>query len=473
MFDFCPTTVGFYENENAEAMNPEFWANEGLAILEENMVVANLIHRDFEPIIARFGDVVNTRKPREFTAQRKIDREQVTVQDAITDNIPVTLNQHWHTSFIIKDGEESLAFKDLIDMYLSPAVLSIARAIDLVVSTFAISQFAFTNTFGKLGTAATKNTILGVRNVMNKNKAYVGGRWLIVTPDTETNLLEIDEFTEADKLGDDGSALREAILGRKFQFTIAMAQNQPAIVTGTTAASTTTDASTLANATVLPVTATTGAVAGNFLTVAGDMQPHLVVSVSAGVSFTVWPPIKAATTSGAAVLMYTCDTVNQTATTLDAGGTASVAGYRAGWHGWIIVDQSVTIAPEVGTLVTFGTAAPSTVAKYAVVATDSANKQFMLDRPLEIAVADGANVNYGPPGNYNWAFHKNAIALITRPLATPKQGTGALSSVVSHKGLSLRITITYLGMDQGHLVTVDMLGGVAKLEDKLGAVMFG
>jgi len=465
-------TVGFFENTVADAMNPEFWAQEGLAILEENMVTANLIHRDFEPLIAKFGDTVNTRKPREFTAQRKIDREQVTVQDAIMDNIPVVLNQHWHTSFIIKDGEESLSFQELVAIYLSPAVLSIAVAIDKVVSCFAISQFAFTNTFGKLGTAATKNTILGTRNVMNKNKAFIGGRWMVLTPDTETSLLELDEFTEVDKVGDEGSALREAVLGRKFQFSLAMAQNQPAIAVGTTAASTTTDANTIANATVLPVAATTGGVAGNFLTVAGDMQPHMIVSVSAGVSFTVWPALKAATTSGAAVTIYTADTVNQTSTDEDNGGDGSTAGYRAGWHSWIVTDQSATIAPEVGTLVTFTGGAPSTIDKYCVVAVDDANNKFMLDRPLVAAVADGANVNFGPPGNYNWAFHRNAIALITRPLATPKPGT-ALSSVQSHKGLSLRIVITYLGMDQGHLVTVDMLGGVAKLEDKLGAVMFG
>lgn len=40
---------------------PELWANESLAILEENMVIGNLVHRDFENVIANFGDTVNTR----------------------------------------------------------------------------------------------------------------------------------------------------------------------------------------------------------------------------------------------------------------------------------------------------------------------------------------------------------------------------------------------------------------------------
>jgi hypothetical protein len=48
-----------------------------------------------------------------------------------------------------------------------------------------------------------------------------------------------------------------------------------------------------------------------------------------------------------------------------------------------------------------------------------------------------------------------------------------MSGTANFNGLSIRVTITYHGVSQGHLVTVDMLGGVAKLEDKLGAVMMG
>jgi hypothetical protein len=63
-----------------DAYIPEMWANESIAILEENMVVGNLVHRDFEPIIASYGDTVNTRKPGEFVAKRKTVADSVTVQ---------------------------------------------------------------------------------------------------------------------------------------------------------------------------------------------------------------------------------------------------------------------------------------------------------------------------------------------------------------------------------------------------------
>src|SRR5664280_518751 len=81
-----------YEN-SLDAYVPELWAQEGLAILEENMVMANLVHRDFENTVAKFGDVVNTRKPGEFKIRRKTDGTALTQQDATATNIPVPLDQ--------------------------------------------------------------------------------------------------------------------------------------------------------------------------------------------------------------------------------------------------------------------------------------------------------------------------------------------------------------------------------------------
>ncbi|KKM98411.1 hypothetical protein LCGC14_1158160, partial [marine sediment metagenome] len=64
-------------------------------------------------------------------------------------------------------------------------------------------------------------------------------------------------------------------------------------------------------------------------------------------------------------------------------------------------------------------------------------------------------------------------ALVTRPLAAPAAGTGALSFVANFNGLSMRIVITYDGTKQGHLVTCDLLCGVKVLDTRLGAVMLG
>ena len=95
--------VAAYDN-SLDAFVPEQWAMEGIAILMENMVAANLVHRDFEPLFAKYGDVVNTRKPAEFKGQRKTDSDDVTVQDATASNVAVPLDQHVHVRFLIRDG---------------------------------------------------------------------------------------------------------------------------------------------------------------------------------------------------------------------------------------------------------------------------------------------------------------------------------------------------------------------------------
>lgn len=86
-------------------------------ILEENMVAAKLVHRDFENEIRNFGDVVNTRRPGNFKIKRKDDGTTL-AQRANTTNVRVPLDQWFYNSFIIKDGEASLSFQDLVDTHL-------------------------------------------------------------------------------------------------------------------------------------------------------------------------------------------------------------------------------------------------------------------------------------------------------------------------------------------------------------------
>ncbi len=94
-------------SNDKDAFIPEIWAQEGLVILEENMVAANLVHRDFEDEIKNFGDVVNTRRPGNFKINRKIDGSTLVQQGANATNVQVPLDQWFYNSFIINDGEIS------------------------------------------------------------------------------------------------------------------------------------------------------------------------------------------------------------------------------------------------------------------------------------------------------------------------------------------------------------------------------
>jgi hypothetical protein len=447
-----------------DAYFPEMWANESIAILQEAMVVGNLVHRDFEPAIANYGDVVNTRKPGEFTVKRKTANDNVTVQTPTATNVPVVLNQHLHTSFLIKDGDQSKAFKDLVAEYLSPAMLSVARGIDqiLMAQTF---QF-LPNVAGKLGGVSgstAQSYLLGTRQVMNQNKALVDGRHMIVGPVAETALLSDPAFLQAYSVGDEGTALREASLGRKFGYNIFMAQNTPyslATATDKVTGAVNNAAGYVAGIKTFTVDGLSAAISnGSWITIAGDATPLQVVSTVGGAtptSITVAQGLKSAVLDNAVVTIWGVGQVNQ-------GG-----GYALGYAKEITYD-TFTADPQVGQAVTFGT---STVI-YGIIAVDTTGKTILLDRPLEATLADDAKINLLPAGSYNFAFHKNALALVTRPLALPMPGTGARAGVANFGGFSMRVVMTYDGNKQGTLVTLDTLLGVKVLETSLGAIMLG
>ena len=148
-------------------------------------------------------------------------------------------------------------------------------------------------------------------------------------------------------------------------------------------------------------------------------------------------------------------------------------GFAAGFAKELTIDD-LTVAPRIGQLVTFGAGAGLKPNFSSILSPNApALTKLSVNRPLGVAVADDSVVGLGPDGNYNFAFHKNALALVTRPLAAPQAGTGALSFVANFNGLSIRITITYDGNSQGHLVTADMLCGVKVLDRRLGCVVLG
>lgn len=465
-------------NDN-DAFIPEMWANESLAILEENMILGQLVHRDFENEIAEYGDVVNTRKPTGFTAKRKTDDDTVTVQRAKSTNVQVPLNQWIHVSFIIKDGESSKSFKDLVSFYLYPALLAQAQLIDKILSGQTIQFIA--NNAGQLGgcTTSTADTYtLDAREVMNIKKAPVLGRNLVITPKVDTAFQGTSQFVSAEKRGDGGNALETAELGTLHGFRIFMAQNQPYVSASDTTKGWLVNqaAGFVQGATTLVVNnSNTGAgtiTAGTFITVAGDMVPQRVTAAtfnantSAG-TLTLTPGLNHSGSDDAAVTLYAVGAVNQANAVTDIDGTQLAAsGYIKGYAKEIVLD-GVTIAPKVGQPVAIGTQNVYTVVDV------TSNTGITLDRPLEAAILNDAAIFFGPTGNYNLAFTRNAIALVCRPLKAPKAGLGALSTVQMSKNFAVRVTITYDGKEQGTLVTVDALCGVAILDTDQGCVMLG
>jgi hypothetical protein len=73
-----------------------------------------------------------------------------------------------------------------------------------------------------------KSDVVDTRAFLTKNAAPLTDRRFVYSSETETELLKTDLFVSAEKVGDAGTALREASLGRKYGMDFYVDQNADA-----------------------------------------------------------------------------------------------------------------------------------------------------------------------------------------------------------------------------------------------------
>ncbi len=468
----CNAEVVCYANDNS-AFVPEKWAYEGLMQLEEQMVVANLVHRDFEDEIANYGETVNTRRPGEFKIRRKNDTTTtLEKQDASATNVAVKLNQWFYNSFVIKDGEQSKSFRDLVDIYLVPSMRTIARSVDRALIGHIHRFLAMGNPSGRVGrlqnlpSATSHETVLEAREILNSNNAPMdAARSLILSSMSETALLKNEMFLKANERGDGGKALEDARLGRILGFNTFLAQNvnYANALNTDSSAGTVTGAEAAGEAGELAVTLATVVKVGEFVNVAGNDQPTWATAVTAATAttgVTLNEALKYATGAGAVLTQYVAATV--------------VGAQSAAYDEQVTLDHTSGKAPQIGQLLAFGIGGSRHT--YTVIEVDTVTAtqvKVMLDRPLDYSIGNSDDAFPGPAGSMNWAMHRECVALVTRPLAVPASVLGVLSGVGAYNGIGMRVTMQYDIDAGGTVVNCDMLAGIKELDTNLAVALLG
>jgi hypothetical protein len=437
-------------SNDVSVYQPNVWAMEGLLQLENNMVAANLVHRDFSTTIAKFGQSVNIQRPSDFTAVRKVTGDDVTIQDATGNNVNVTLNHLAHTTFMIYDDDNDKSMKDLITEFMVPAGRSLAQYMDLVILSQVYQFLGSGNTVGDLNTAPTRESLVDIHTRANVLKFPNSQKFGILTPRVEGSLLRDDNISNAQYAADAGMALREAWLGRKYGFDLFMDQNTPSIAASTNVTGAINNSGGYAaGSTALTVDGFSAAISnGSYVTIAGDDRPRRVsATTGAGTPtvITLTEGLDFAVANDAVVTVYTPGALTAT--------------YASGYVRKLAVSGTT---PTVGQLVAFGTA----TAVYAVIAVESG--YITVDRPLDSGVSSGDKCCYGPAGDYSLFANRNAIALVSRPLSPVPSELGVRSGVINANGVSIRATVAYNSTKQGTQVTLDSLFGVKVLNANLG-----
>jgi hypothetical protein len=105
-------------------------AIEGLEALEANMVMGNLVNRTYEPLLAQQGDTVNVPIPAVMTASNLSEGGTITPQAPTLGNAQIVLNSHIQSTFLLPDVTQALAFPNLLQMYMGPAIIAVAEQVE-------------------------------------------------------------------------------------------------------------------------------------------------------------------------------------------------------------------------------------------------------------------------------------------------------------------------------------------------------
>lgn len=203
-------------------LTPDIIAREALMVLRNNAVMANLVHRDYSrEFVAGVGDTITIRKPATFTAN-EFDGE-IEVQDAVENSATVVMDKHLDVSFAVTSEQMALDIEDFSAQLLVPAMQAFLDKIDGYILALASD---ITNSVTATGDAHAD--MVDARAFLTKAAAPLTERRFVASSDMEADLLKTDLFVSAEKVGDEGTALREASLGRKFGMDVYVDQNADA-----------------------------------------------------------------------------------------------------------------------------------------------------------------------------------------------------------------------------------------------------
>src|SRR5215470_13886275 len=133
-------------------------AADALPALMGNLVMGNLVNRDYEPTLAQAGDTINVPIPPSLTANNIAEGGTVVTQSPSLGNAQIVLNTHAEATFQIPDVTKILAVPDLLHLYMQPAVVALAEKIETDLLAL-YSQFTANTPVGTGGTALTEAAV--------------------------------------------------------------------------------------------------------------------------------------------------------------------------------------------------------------------------------------------------------------------------------------------------------------------------
>ena len=200
-------------------------AADALPALVGNLVMGNLVNRDYEPVLAQAGDTVNIPIAPTLVANNLAEGGTVTTQSPNVGNAQIVLNSHMEATFQIPDVTKVLAVPDLLSLYMNPAVVAIAQKIETdLLGLYA--SFTTNTAVGTAGAAITEAVVDSAETALFNSKVPPNEpKYLVVDGTTYSQLQQISRFSEFQTAGQAGlRAIVDGTVGKIKDFYVFRSQ---------------------------------------------------------------------------------------------------------------------------------------------------------------------------------------------------------------------------------------------------------
>lgn len=200
-------------------------AVDALPALSGQLVMGNLVNRDFEPTLAQAGDTVNVPIPPTMVANNIAEGGSVQSQNPDVANAQIILNTHAEATFQIPDVTKVIAVPDLLRLYMQPAMIALAEKVESDLLNL-YSQFTANTPLGTGGTALIESVVDEAETALFNAKVPASEqKYLVVDGSAYSQLRQITRFSEYQTSGDAGlRALIDGSIGRIKDFYVFRSQ---------------------------------------------------------------------------------------------------------------------------------------------------------------------------------------------------------------------------------------------------------
>ncbi len=201
-------------------------AKESLRMLENQLGMAKMVHRDWENKLSKDGETLGIRKPNVFRATKARARTNSALAES---NITLTVATQAHVSFEWSSKEMTDSIDRISERYIKPALSAIANVIDVDLYTL---YAGVNNQVGTPGTApAGYDVYADARTRLNEEAIPNDNRYVCVNPKAEGATLKGLKGLFNEKHVND--IIAKGFIGAMAGMDFYMAQSIASLTTGT------------------------------------------------------------------------------------------------------------------------------------------------------------------------------------------------------------------------------------------------